>query len=140
MRKNPFIAMGYWTLFAVNLWVGCCFAAFNPEQASESLLANIKQLIFAIRIMGILAYICRNWRNRKNANSPKRITAYKATVISGTSYFIGICLILWASPNIWSFLFGHFLLLSGGYHLGKQLAKIIEMKRRSSLEDDQDST
>ncbi len=115
MRKNPFIAIGYWALFAVNLWAGCRFAAFYPDQIPDKLLTEFSQLNFVLRVMDILAYICKNWRVK---NSLQGRRTYKAILISSTSYLMGILLLLWAAPNMWAFVFGHLLLLTGGYSLG----------------------
>ncbi|MEM7510848.1 MAG: hypothetical protein AAF388_07945 [Bacteroidota bacterium] len=140
MRKNPFIAIGYWTLFAVNLWMGCCFASFYPDQVPNSLLADVSQLSFALRMMEIIAYICKNWRSRKSGNSPKKRMRMKVIIISGTSYLMGLFLLFWAAPNMWAFVIGHLLLLIGGYHFGKQLAILGGMKKGGLPKDDQPSS
>ena len=137
MRKNPFIAIGYWTLFVVNLWLGCKFAAFYPDQIPNELVAEISQLNFALRIMQLLAYICKNWRGKKSQNSLKKRVGVKAIIISASSYLMGIGLILWAAPTMWTFIIGHLLLLAGGYHFGKQLAKISEHKKKEASMEDQ---
>ena len=91
-------------------------------------------------MMEILAYICKNKRRQKSQDSPKKSKGMIAIIISGASYLIGIFLLLWSAPNMWAFVFGHLLLLVGGYRLGKQLAMIMERNRKSFLQDDQSSS
>ncbi|MEM6765888.1 MAG: hypothetical protein AAF824_03885 [Bacteroidota bacterium] len=128
MNQNLFMAIGYWTLFAVNGLAGIGFAMLFPDTLPEELRQDLFQLHFSVSIMELLS--CILGRITKAIRQPDGVG--RAWILSLGSYLFGLILIVWKAPAIWALLVGNFFLLIGGFQLGKRLGKAFYNCKRKS--------